>query len=43
MAEEEQQKPQPPTMPPGLQRWTDIFLILLMFFILASFFNLGGH
>ncbi len=32
----------PPAIPPRLHRWTDIFIILLLFFTLISFFERSG-
>jgi cell division protease FtsH len=38
MAEEGEKTPQ---LPPNLQRWFDVFIILLLFLTLASFFDVG--
>jgi cell division protease FtsH len=38
---EAEPKPQPPKLPPSLQRWTDVFIFLLLIFTLVSFFDLG--
>ncbi|MBL4821889.1 MAG: ATP-dependent zinc metalloprotease FtsH [Gammaproteobacteria bacterium] len=32
-----------PVIPPNLQRWTDVFIIFLLLFTFASFFDLGGQ
>jgi len=31
----------PPTVPPRMQRWTDLFIVLLLFFTLMTFFDVG--
>ena len=41
--EKNKQPPTPPTIPPPVQRWMDTFIILLLFFTLFSFFDIGNQ
>ena len=35
------EKNKPPQIPPQMQRWADVFIIFLLFLMLASFFDVG--